>query len=356
MTVIPIAWLISVFALLIAALIISRPHLPVFTRVCFGVGLLSMAVVTVFVGLRLEYGVSALTVFQPHVAVVFAPTLWLGFQSLAESGGVPGPKAIMSTVGVVALAQLALVAPTSWSVDLVVSAINVIFALLLSSMLRLGADAFVQVSPDGFRAVRTALIGATVFVFLLVAADATIIGATLSAGDAGMLRTLTGVSGILVVLVVIGLTIGVPFALGPLLKAPTRRPNDPPPLDEDRELLERIETLMAESRLFTDPNLTLARLGRRLGCPARQVSMAINRVKGQNVSRYVSGFRVRRAAELLTTTDLPVTDIMLEAGFQSKSTFNTEFRRVCAMTPTEYRNRSSGPATVRKHDPERSGT
>ncbi len=356
MTVIPIAWLISIFALLIAALIVGRPHLPVFARFCFGVSLLSMAVVPAFVGLRLEYGLSALVIFQPHVAVVFAPALWLGFQSLTESGGVPSPKAIISTVGIVALAQLALFAPTSWSVDLVVSAINVIFALLLSSMLRLGADAFVQVSPDGFRAVRTAMIGATVFVFLLIAADATIIGATLSAGNAGMLRTLTGASGILVALVLVGLMVGVPFALGPLLKAPTERSTDARPLDEDRELLERIDKLMADSQLFTDPNLTLARLGRRLGCPARQVSIAINRVKGQNISRYISGFRVRRAAELLTTTDLPVTDIMLEAGFQSKSTFNTEFRRVCGKTPTEYRGQSSDRATVRKHDPGRSGT
>jgi len=355
-TVIPIAWLISIFALFIAALTMGRPQLPIFARVCFGVSLLSMAVVPAFVGLRLEYGITALVMFQPHVAIVFAPALWLGFQSLTESGGVPNPKAILSTVGIVALAQLALFAPTSWSVDLIISAINVIFALLLSAMLRLGVDAFVQVSPDGFRAVRTALIGATVFVVLIIAADATIIGATLSGGNAGMLRALTGVSGILVVLVLVGLLIGVPFALGPLLKTPKERSIDVPPLNEDRELLERIEKLMAESQIFTDPNLTLARLGRRLGCPARQVSIAINRVKGQNISRYISGFRVRRAACLLTTTDLPVTDIMLEAGFQSKSTFNTEFRRVYAKTPTEYRSQSSDRATVRKHDPGHSET
>jgi AraC-like DNA-binding protein len=46
---------------------------------------------------------------------------------------------------------------------------------------------------------------------------------------------------------------------------------------------------------------------------------------------------VRHAAALLETGDLSVTDVMLEAGFLSKSTFNTEFRRVIGKTPSEYR-------------------
>lgn len=346
MTAIPIAWLISIFAIFIAMLVVGRPHLPAFARICFGVSLLSMAVVSAFVGFRLEYDISVLAIFQPHIAVVLAPALWLGFQSLIESDGVPAPKAIMLAIGVASLAQLPLFTPTSWSADLVVSTINIIFAFLLSSMLRLGPDAFVQISPNGFRTVRISLIGATVFVFLILTADATIIGATLSAGHAGMLRTLTGASGVLVAFVLLGLMIALPSALGPYFKSPPGRPSDARPLSEDREFLKRIDKLMLEAQLFTDPNLTLARIGRRLGCPTRRVSTTINRVTGQNVSRYINEFRVRRAAELLTTTDLPIIDIMLEAGFQSKSTFNTEFRRVCGQTPTEYRNQSSDRAMV----------
>lgn len=356
MTAIPTAWLISIFAFFVAALVVGRPQLPIFTRALFGAGLLSMAVVSALVGLRLEYGLSHLGRLQPHVAVFFAPSLWLGFQSLLNSTGVPGRKAIVATLGFMALAQLALLTPVSWSADLVVTTVNLVYGVLLSWVLRHKADAFVQVSAEGLRTLRLGLIAATVFVFLIVAADATIIVSTISAGDAAMLRALTGASGILVGLVCVSVVVGLPLAMAPLFKTPSERPADAVPLVEDHALLAKIDHLMAESQIFTDPNLTLARLGRRLGCPARQVSIAINRVTGQNVSRYISSFRVRRAAELLTSTDLPVTDVMLEAGFQSKSSFNTEFRRVCGMTPSDYRNQCAKPVTVREHDPARSGT
>ena len=94
---------------------------------------------------------------------------------------------------------------------------------------------------------------------------------------------------------------------------------------------------MAKTQIYRDPNLTLARLGRRLHNPARAVSNAVNRCTGENVSRYINAFRVQHAAALLETSDLSVTEVMLEAGFQSKSTFNTEFRRVLGTTPTLYR-------------------
>ena len=46
---------------------------------------------------------------------------------------------------------------------------------------------------------------------------------------------------------------------------------------------------------YLDPDLTLARLARRLHVPIKQLSLAINMVKGENVSRYVNGFRIRSA-------------------------------------------------------------
>ncbi|MFD2250359.1 AraC-like DNA-binding protein [Pseudochelatococcus lubricantis] len=111
---------------------------------------------------------------------------------------------------------------------------------------------------------------------------------------------------------------------------------DDPATDDDRVLAE-VDRLMAERKLYRDPDLTLDRLSRRLGIPARQVSGAINRKLGQNVSQAVNEWRIREAMDLLAQTDRPVTAIMFECGFQTKSNFNREFLRIAGTTPSAWR-------------------
>jgi AraC-like DNA-binding protein len=114
----------------------------------------------------------------------------------------------------------------------------------------------------------------------------------------------------------------------------------------DAELLDAFRSLMAERQLYRDPDLTLTRLGRRLGVPARRVSETVNRQLGMNVSQFINAHRIERAAELLIGSDRPVAEIMAESGFRTKSNFNREFRRVTGMTPAEFR-RTSGKAVPR---------
>ncbi|MEM8728898.1 MAG: AraC family transcriptional regulator [Pseudomonadota bacterium] len=356
MSTVPTSWLISILAVFIAAAVVSRPLLPVAARVLFGLGLGLIAVVTVFVGLRSEYGFEVLGWVQPHIAILIAPTLWLGFQSLASTTGAPSRQRLqLAAIGLL-VAELALFVPLAWSADVVVIGTNVVFAILLTTMLRQPPDAFVQVAPNKFRLTKIALLFATLFIALIVAADTTILVAVLSAGNAGALHFLTGVSGVGVAVVLLCALVGVPLLLGGQTRAVSRDTAPEIALEEDHDLLRKLDQLMMEHQMFTDPDLTLARLGRRLHCPARSVSKAVNRVHGENISRYINGFRVRHAAMLLKSTDLPVTDIMLESGFQSKSSFNTEFRRLTGQTPSHFKRHSTGDSHVRNHDLKRSET
>jgi len=335
MSTIPITWVMSIFAVLLGVVVAGNQRLPLPARAFLCVGLASMAVVALFIGLRLEYGMRNLGLWQPHVALVTAPLLWLGFRALTVQEDSPS-RTFGLVFLLVALAQAALLLPLSWSADVVVTAMNLTYALALAVFLRRPPETFVHVAPHEVRTLRVALVGATVFILLLVAADASIMVATLSAGDAGMIRLLSGVSGVVVLIVVIGAFIAVPLAMR--AKAGAEDVTKPhKPQGENLAMFNRIETLMLESQIFADPGLTLARLGRRLGVPAREVSVAVNRVTSDNMSKYINAHRIRRAAELLSTTTLPVTEIMLEVGFQSKSTFNTEFRRIYNQTPTEHR-------------------
>ncbi len=113
--------------------------------------------------------------------------------------------------------------------------------------------------------------------------------------------------------------------------------------EDHHRLAADLDRLMTEKRLWTDTNLNLARLARRLGMPARAVSEAVNRVHGISVSHYVNNHRITEACRLLAETDMPVTRILFEAGFMTKSNFNREFLRVTGESPSDWRRRVSPP-------------
>ncbi|MCK0097457.1 helix-turn-helix domain-containing protein [Yoonia sp. F2084L] len=107
------------------------------------------------------------------------------------------------------------------------------------------------------------------------------------------------------------------------------------PSEEDTALIARLDALMETDQPFLDPDLTLVRLAHRLHVPIKQLSAAINIAKGENVSRYVNGFRIRNACALLNAGQ-NVTQAMLDSGFNTKSNFNREFARVMGQSPSVY--------------------
>ncbi|MBJ7551049.1 helix-turn-helix domain-containing protein [Marinomonas ostreistagni] len=111
-------------------------------------------------------------------------------------------------------------------------------------------------------------------------------------------------------------------------------------LDEEAgavQISQQANKVLKEQALYLDPDLTLAKIARKAGIPARQISAAINRTASQNVSQWVNQYRIEHAKNLLTTTDAPITQIYLDSGFQTKSNFHREFSRLTKQTPSSYR-------------------
>jgi AraC-like DNA-binding protein len=111
----------------------------------------------------------------------------------------------------------------------------------------------------------------------------------------------------------------------------------PEATEGDSEIVRRLEELFADHGLHRNEDLSLRRLARRLGLPDRQVSNAINRVRGMSVSQFVNDFRIREACALLSSTDKTVLEVSLSAGFATKSNFNRAFLRVTGQTPSLWR-------------------
>jgi len=137
------------------------------------------------------------------------------------------------------------------------------------------------------------------------------------------------------------LAVGAFYGLGATRqKKPSSAASAPPgegASSEQQDVAAKVDQLMSAASMHRDPDLNLNRLARKLGVPARQVSVAINRAHGVSVSQYVNERRIADACELLTDTDESVTNVMLKSGFNTKSNFNREFKRVTGMNPSAWR-------------------
>lgn len=113
----------------------------------------------------------------------------------------------------------------------------------------------------------------------------------------------------------------------------------PTPVDETEATLFKELGRSMENGLFRENTLTLRILAETCGTTTHQASAAINLCTGSNFYEWVNGYRIKAACEALKHTRHSVSEICYEVGFNSKSTFNTAFRKQVGCTPTEYRKK-----------------
>jgi AraC-like DNA-binding protein len=109
---------------------------------------------------------------------------------------------------------------------------------------------------------------------------------------------------------------------------------------EHRHVMQRIETLMTEKKPFREPELSLNDMAELLDIPARLLSQTINLIHQCNFPEYINRARVDEAKRLLDAAEWSrrsLLEIGLEAGFNSKSSFNLMFKRISNSTPSAYR-------------------
>ncbi len=117
-----------------------------------------------------------------------------------------------------------------------------------------------------------------------------------------------------------------------------------PGLNDDKmdAVISRITELMEKEKLYHEPELTLRQLADKLEVPTYQVSQVINDGMNKNFYDLINGYRVEEAKQLLLepgNRNYTILSIGFEAGFNSKTTFNTVFKKFTGHTPTEYREK-----------------
>lgn len=113
--------------------------------------------------------------------------------------------------------------------------------------------------------------------------------------------------------------------------------------EDGEKYLQKLKTLMNETKVFTNPDLKLSLLAEQVGLPPHQVSKLINEKFGKSFNDYVNEYRVNEFIRCVNDSNfqpLSIYGIALEVGFNSKSSFNTAFKKITGKTPSEYKTPS----------------
>jgi len=313
----------------------------------------SLALV-IMVGLRWQFDLLIFRFLRPLFAAMLPPIAWMCFAALGSKERSQTRWRWLHVIPVLAI----FIASLTWrqwhiQVDFLIAVQFTGYGMALMILASRGEDRFAQARLGDVGSVRgiVAVVGgALIFSGLvdgLIALDFSITQGTNVATIVGTAQ--------LVVLVVLALLMARLERLSPQTTQLTDNVTEPASaqqkedpqgnndIAEDDAILAAIDEVMCAQHLYRDPDLTLDRLARRVVIPARQISGAINRRFGRNVSQVVNEYRVAEAQMLLRTTDKPVTEIMFDCGFQTKSNFNREFGRVTGMGPRAYRDADPNP-------------
>ena len=115
-------------------------------------------------------------------------------------------------------------------------------------------------------------------------------------------------------------------------------------LTEDalKELALSLKQLMQKERLYRESELKLETLANKLNISKHFISQIINQVYRVNFFEYINLLRIEEAKQLLAGNDkksMNIIEVAYSVGYNTKNTFNTAFRRIVGVTPTEYRNK-----------------
>ncbi|MBX2877937.1 MAG: helix-turn-helix domain-containing protein [Saprospiraceae bacterium] len=120
------------------------------------------------------------------------------------------------------------------------------------------------------------------------------------------------------------------------IKRQTRRQKDV----ELQETKAHVLGIMEKQKPYLNPELTLPELAQLSSMKTNELSHFLNDCLDENFYGLVNRYRVEESKRLLSDPNyqhLSILGIAMEAGFNSKTAFNTNFKRITQQTPSAYR-------------------
>lgn len=112
------------------------------------------------------------------------------------------------------------------------------------------------------------------------------------------------------------------------------------PRAEHDTRIDHINTFVAR---HLDSPLPLADLARRFALSESHLRLLYRRVTGMSLGSYISRMRINRASGLLLNSEMQVTEVAHECGYDTVYSFSRAFKRAVGVSPRRYRNRLTAP-------------
>lgn len=331
MPVLPVPMVVALFLAAFLASRLARGDTHGSLLALIGIAMVQAAVIA----LVQHYGVAALRPVQPLLAMAIPPVAYVAFQRAAGGSADRRMQALHLGGPLMALACL-FVAPML--LDILIPLSFTAYGIAMLVGLRKGEESLPHSRLDSgagsvrvWRVVALALI-ASAATDLLIAYDMAARGSTgIGTGPVAWIPSLLS-SLSLLALGALSLTSAIESRREPVAIDSAPSADD---AGRDAALLARLEAHLSGRKAHLDPDLTLARLARQLGVPAKMLSAAINRGHRENVSRFINRMRIEEACRRLQG-GASVTEAMFDSGFSTRSNFNREFARVKGTSPTRW--------------------
>ncbi|GAB1856224.1 helix-turn-helix domain-containing protein [Flavobacteriaceae bacterium MHTCC 0001] len=98
--------------------------------------------------------------------------------------------------------------------------------------------------------------------------------------------------------------------------------------------------VMQNKKMYKNPKLSIHKLSQELNVPRQYISEVLNVHIGKNFQDFVNDYRVEAFVELLEkdrSDQFTLVGLANQVGFNSKSTFNTVFKKNKGLTPSEFK-------------------
>ncbi|MEP6793080.1 MAG: helix-turn-helix domain-containing protein [Saprospiraceae bacterium] len=117
-------------------------------------------------------------------------------------------------------------------------------------------------------------------------------------------------------------------------------------LDEDAVKMysTRLMNHVREALPFLDPDLSLRSLAAQIDMHPNQLSWLLNESLGKNFNEFINQYRIEAFKQISldpAKSHLTLTGLAYESGFNSKTVFNTYFKKETGMTPKEFMKKGS---------------
>lgn len=113
-------------------------------------------------------------------------------------------------------------------------------------------------------------------------------------------------------------------------------------VEESEKIKGMLISLFEKEKPFLNPDLNINHLSTKLGVPGKHISQVINQKFQKNFHDYVNHYRIQEAQNLLmNSTFKNVLEVAFSSGFNSKSAFNSQFKKHTNLTPTQFKRTTS---------------